>query len=251
VDKPLYHISAVSYLNTKPFLYGLYSSPLIEYLDIQLDPPAVCAEKLREGAADLALIPVGALVDLPEHYIISDYCIGAQGAVKTVGLFSQVPLENIETVMLDYQSRTSVALIQVLMKNHWKKQVQYIGASPGFTEQIKGNQAAVVIGDKTMDLLEKHPYVYDLSEVWEKYTDGLPFVFAVWVSKRPMDPLFVALFNKALEQGVNRISDLIKILPNTHPGFSIKHYLENNISYSFDDRKKEALSRFLHLIKKN
>lgn len=247
--KTLYRISAVSYLNTKPFLYGLYSSPLIEYLDISLAPPSTCAENLLEGVADLALIPVGALVDLPEYHIVSDYCIGAQGPVKTVCLFSQVPIESVEKVLLDYQSRTSVALIQVLMDNYWKKQVEYIAASPGFTEQITGNQAAVVIGDKTMDLLDRHPYIYDLSEIWEKYTEGLPFVFAVWVSKRPMDPLFVSLFNQALEQGVNRICDLIKILPHTHPGFSIKEYLENNISYSLDDRKKEALSRFLLLIK--
>jgi chorismate dehydratase len=216
-----------------------------------LAPPSTCAENLKEGTADLALIPVGALVDLPEYHIVSDYCIGAQGAVKTVCLFSQVPIESIEKVLLDYQSRTSVALIQVLMTHYWKKQVEYIPASSGFTDQITGNQAAVVIGDKTMDLLDKHPFIYDLSEVWERYTGGLPFVFAVWVSRRQMDPLFVSLFNQALEQGVNHISDLIKILPNTHPGFSIKEYLENNISYSLDNRKKEALARFLHLIKNN
>jgi chorismate dehydratase len=251
LQKPLYKVTAVSYLNTKPFLYGLYSSPLIEYLDIELNPPAVCAEKISSGKADIGLIPVGALLDLPSFEIISNYCIGAKGEVKTVCVFSEVPLEQIETLMLDYQSRTSVKLVQLLLNEHWKKSVILQHASPGYIEKIKGNTAGLVIGDKAIELLSKYKYTYDLSQEWYHYTGGLPFVFAVWVSIKPLEPLFESLFNKACKEGIERIPELTKIIPNPNTEFSLKKYLEENISYEFDEEKQASLNQFLTYIKSN
>jgi chorismate dehydratase len=251
LQKPLYKITAVSYLNTKPFLYGLYSSPLIEFLDIELNPPAVCAEKLISGKADIGLIPVGALHDLPSYEIISNYCIGAKGQVKTVCVFSEVPLDQIDTLLLDYQSKTSVKLVQLLLNEYWKKSLNLQHASPGYIEKIKGNTAGLVIGDKAIDLLPKYKYIYDLSLEWFKYTQGLPFVFAVWVSTKRLDPLFETLFNKACKDGIERIQELTKIIPNPNTEFNIRTYLEDNISYEFDDEKQASLKQFLTYIKSN
>src|ERR1043165_5988838 len=107
-------VSAVNYLNSKPFIFGLQNSDIINEIDLQLDIPSVCADKLEENKVDIGLVPVAILPELEEHHIISDYCIGADGEVSSVLLLSDVPLDEIKSIHLDYQSRTSVMLAQVL-----------------------------------------------------------------------------------------------------------------------------------------
>jgi chorismate dehydratase len=238
-------------LNTKPFLFGLFNSPIIDFVDIDLAHPSECARKIKDGVADIGLIPVASLLELEEYYLISDYCIGADGEVKTVCLFSDVPIDQIQKVYLDYESRTSVELVQILMKYHWKKQVIFESANPGFISEIKGRTAGLVIGDRAISLLEKYEHVYDLAAEWKQYSGGLPFVFAVWVSRKPLDPLLLKIFNAALASGVNRIGDLVKILPTPVENFDLIKYFREDISYDFDDRKKEALQLFLQKIKES
>ena len=112
-------VSAVSYLNSVPFIYGLKQSELIHNIDLQLDYPSICADKLINGNVNLALVPVAVIPKLKDSYIISDYCIGAVGAVDTVCLYSDVPITEIKSIGLDYQSLTSVALLKVLLKEYW------------------------------------------------------------------------------------------------------------------------------------
>src|SRR4051812_36736309 len=121
-------ISIVSYLNSKPFVYGIEHSDLLNEIDLQQDIPSVCAQKLIDGKVDIGLIPVAVLPLLKEKYIISDYCIGAVGKVASVMLYSDVPLDRISSVLLDYQSRTSVTLVKVLAKNFWKISPEWISA---------------------------------------------------------------------------------------------------------------------------
>ena len=109
-------ISAVSYLNTIPFIYGLKQSKLMKKIELYLDFPAVCADKLINGQVDLALVPVVVIPTLKDAHIVSDYCIGANGAVDTVCLYSDVPISEVESISLDYQSKTSVALLKILLK---------------------------------------------------------------------------------------------------------------------------------------
>ena len=88
------NVTAVSYLNTKPFLFGLISKNWDSNLNIKLDIPSACARKLSEGKADIGLIPVAALLDNPELKVISSYCIGSDGPVRTVAIFAdQLPLK--------------------------------------------------------------------------------------------------------------------------------------------------------------
>ena len=192
-------ISAVSYLNTIPFIHGLKQSELIKTIDLQLDYPSICADKLINGTVDLALVPVAVIPKLKEAYIISDYCIGANGAVDTVCLYSDVPIEEIESIALDYQSRTSVALLRVLLKEYWQYNPELKKANVGFEENIKGNHAALVIGDRAFALNTKHAYIYDLSVIWKEMT-GFPFVFAAWVANTKLPQDFIISFNKALEK---------------------------------------------------
>src|SRR5690606_16832675 len=95
-------ISAVSYTNTAPFMYGVHkSASLLNQVELSLDIPSLCAQKLIDNQVDIGLVPVAALLDIPNYEIISDYCIGSIGAVNSVYIFSKIPIDQIDTIRLD------------------------------------------------------------------------------------------------------------------------------------------------------
>ncbi len=244
----MYKISIVNYYNTTPFLYGLKHKPLQGNHVFEYDIPSVCAQKLQNKQVDIGLVPVAILPLLSEYHIISDYCIGANGAVDSVKLLAQKPLEELTHVLLDYQSRSSVTLIQVLNKHFWKKNIEFIPAKEGFEKQIGGATGAVMIGDRTFGLTsENYAYQYDLALEWKKYTN-LPFVFACWVSNTKIDQNFIDEFNASLAFGVNHIAEAVAEKPNNTKGFDAFDYLKNKISYTLDAEKKTALNKFLELL---
>ena len=114
-------ISAVRYANTYPFIYGLTESGFDKSAIIETDHPSVCAEKIISGRADLGLIPVGAMPEVKQPVVVSDYCIGADGKVRTVQMMSNSHLEDVTRIYLDYRSRTSVRLIKVIAGNFWNR----------------------------------------------------------------------------------------------------------------------------------
>lgn len=241
-------ISAVSYLNTMPFIYGLKKSKVIDDINLQLDYPAICAEKLISGEVDLALVPVVVIPNLKESHIISDYCIGANGAVETVCLYSDVPINEIESISLDYQSKTSVALLNILLHEHWQLKPVLKNSKIGFEQDIRGRNAALVIGDRAFDLNKKHQYIYDLSAIWKEIT-GLPFVFAVWVANKKLSQDFIAKFNRSLGMGLQNIDiALVKEGHNYPYCENPKDYLNNRISYMLDAKKLESMDLFLSKI---
>lgn len=235
-------ISAISYLNTKPFVYGLFKSGLDKEVSLSFDIPSVCAQKVISGEVDLGLIPVAKIPEVPNGRILSEYCIGTHGTVKTVSLYGNTPLEAWDTVYLDFHSRTSAALAQLLLRDYWRHEVQFKPAFPGFIEQIGGATGGLVIGDRTIGL--DFAYHYDLGEAWLSHT-GLPFVFAAWVSNKALPEAFVQRFEDALRLGLESIDQLLELIPAPHPSFSLRDYYERYISYTLDSPKREALARFL------
>ncbi len=242
-----YKLTAVSYLNTKPLLYGIFKSEIAKKIDLQLDMPSICAQKLKDGKADLGLVPVAIIPELETPHILSDFCIGTVGAVKTVCLYGERPIQEWTAVYLDYQSRTSVELTKLLLKDHWQLNPTLLPAQPGYEAKIGGPVGGLVIGDRTVGLDKKFPYVYDLGEAWMAHT-GLPFVFAAWVSNRPLEPDFIAELNAALLLGVAAIPELIYLIPSPQPGFDLQEYYTKYISYQLDNEKRRALSLFLSSI---
>jgi len=241
-------ISAVSYLNTIPFIYGIKQSKLINNIDLQLDYPAICAEKFINEEVDLALVPVIIIPYLKKANIISDYCIGSNGAVETVCLYSDVPINDVKSIVLDYQSKTSVELLKILLKEYWNLSPKFIKAEIGFENSIKHSNAALVIGDRAFNLNKKHPYIYDLSAIWKDMT-GLPFVFAVWVANKKLSDDFIREFNKSLETGLKNIDKALnEECYNYLYCENAKDYLNNKISYYLDDKKLEAMNFFLNKI---
>jgi chorismate dehydratase len=245
----LFKISAVSYLNTFPFVYGIQRSGVLKGYRLNLDIPSICAEKLKNGVVDVALIPVGALNDLTSYEFVTDFCIGAVNSVKTVLLLSHKPLAEIGEIGLDYDSRTSVQLVKVLAKHHWKINPSWKNLMPGQASQDHGVEAIVAIGDKTFDLVKKYPYCYDLAEEWIRFT-SLPFVFAAWVTTKKLSESLQTDLNRALKYGINHIKETLEFFKDKLPaGEDCLSYLENNISYSFDEPKREGLDLFLNYLK--
>lgn len=245
MSNPL-RISAVSYLNTKPFIYGLHQSRLSGQMTLSLDIPSECARKLRDGEADIALAPVAVIADMRQAHLASSYCIGATGAVKTVCVFSERPIEQVKRLYLDFHSRTSVQMVQLLCRHYWRAQPEFVAAQAGFEREIGGDTAALIIGDRAIGLEKKYAYVYDLGEIWRLWT-GLPFVFAAWISARPMPQDTLRALDEAFKTGIDAIPQLIQILPQI-PGFDLEDYYRRCISYELDAAKRQGMRFFLDQI---
>ncbi len=240
-------ISAISYLNTTPFVYGIKHSGYLDNYEMSFDVPSTCAEKLMHRQADIGIVPVAAINAIPDARIITDYCIGAEGPVRTVLLVSLSPLEDITRVYLDPDSRTSVMLCRVLERYHWKTSFEYYRLEPQLLQNLPPGSGAVIIGDKTFGIESVYPRIYDLSEEWVQMC-RLPFVFACWVSPGPLSPAAVDKFNKAVAYGVSHIDEVIESIdPAIFPGVNLRDYFYNNLSYRLDDRKRQGLSEFLRL----
>src|SRR5690606_7866050 len=119
-------ISVVSYANTLPFIQGIKNSSVMDLIELSSDYPSECARRVINNEVDMGIIPVAALTKLSEYHIIGDYCIGSDGAVNSVFIYSQKPIEEISTLLLDIQSRTSNGLARILLKHYWKKDVQIV-----------------------------------------------------------------------------------------------------------------------------
>lgn len=241
-DRPI-RVVAVNYVNTYPFLHGLDSDPVLrQSIDLRLEMPSACARLMLNGEAQLGLIPVAVIPQIKDAHIVSEFCIGADGRVDSVCLFSEVPLSEVTEVLLDYQSRTSVMLMRVLAERHFHIAPKWTNAGEGFIERIQGNTAGVVIGDRAFELLERFPIVIDLAGAWKQLT-GLPFVFACWVSNGPLPAELLERFNNALRFGVNHRQEAI-ISRVVSDQKAMLDYVNDRISYSFDERKRKALQLF-------
>lgn len=250
MNKEKIKISIVNYTNTLPFKWALKKSDLLTRIDLQEDIPSICAQKLKFKQVDLALVPVALLVELPHYYIKTNYCIGAFKKVESVKLYSDVPLNEIKSITLDYQSKSSITLTKVLSKFFWKIKPEFVDASPGFEKNTKNKNASVVIGDRTFELNGNYKYEYDLAEEWFMFT-GLPFVFAAWVSTEKLDEKFIQEFNAVLKHGVDFCLTAINESENKLSISKEKaiEYLTQRIDYKLDDGKRKAMNLFLNYIK--
>lgn len=239
-------VGAVSYLNTKPLIYGFEQGMMNDRIELRIDYPARIAALLQQDEIDVGLVPVAVIPHLKESHIITDYCIGAEGAVASVCLFSEVPLEEIKEVLLDYQSRTSVALAGILISDYWKIRPQLTAAREDFRDHIRGTTAGVVIGDRALEQRRHAAYVYDFGEAWKAYT-GLPFVFAAWISNKPLEEDFIRSFGEANQFGLNRIDEVVA--KNPYPVFDLKKYYTQHISYQLTDAKRAGLALFLEKLR--
>jgi chorismate dehydratase len=242
-------ISAVSYLNTLPFIYGIENSGFInasEYI-LSRDIPSLCAQKLETHEADLVLTPVAAIANMKNIKIETDFCIGAKRQVKSVLLVGQKPMNELTDIYLDNQSRTSVTLVKVLAEKFWKKEFQWLKANSGYEKKIKENIGGVIIGDRALLLYDSFKYKYDLACEWNDFT-GLPFVFACWASQNNISADFISRFNKALAWGIDHINEIKPDYPSLSNEY-IREYYINNIDYPLNSQKRESIELFFSHMK--
>jgi chorismate dehydratase len=206
--------------------------------------PAKIAQDLMDGNIDMGLVPVAITPLLKEAHFVSNYCIGAITDVASVCIFSQVPMDQIKKVYLDYQSRTSVQLARILLAQYWKKEVEFIKAEEGYIQSIEGTTAGVIIGDRALAARTSFNYIYDLATAWITHT-GRPFVFATWIANKPMPAEFMEAFDKANGYGLQHINEVIATIPQSEQVYDLQKYYTENISYDFDAAKKEGLKLFL------
>jgi len=237
----------VSYLNTKPLVYGFEKGMMIEELELVMDYPANIASMLIRDEIDIGLVPVAILPTLKEYHIISNYCIACDGEVASVCLFSEVPVNEIQIILLDYQSKTSVALLKILLKELWNINPKLVNSEQGYELSISGTTAGLVIGDRAFEQLNKSKYSYDLGQAWKELT-GLPFVFAVWVSNKLIDKQFIEKFNISNAFGITHIEEVIK--QSNFLTFDLKLYYTRYIKYIIDNKKQNGLNEFLSRIDK-
>lgn len=204
--------------------------------------PGIIADQLLNNQIDIGLVPVAIIPKLNKSYLITDYCIGTDGEVASVAIFSDIPLEEVETLLLDYQSRTSINLAKILLKEYWQLNIKLVNADDNYINEIKGTTAGVVIGDRALEQQKKSKYIYDLGAAWKAHT-GLPFVFAAWVANKKIDFDFIDAFNRANAYGVNHIEEVVESEVYKH--YDLRKYYTQNLSYQLTDDKKKGLDLFL------
>lgn len=232
----------MSYLNTKPLIYGFEQGKMSDQLELVIDYPANIASLLINDRIDVGLVPVAVLPFLKEHYVVCDYGIACDGEVASVCLFSDVPLPEIETVLLDYQSRTSVALLKILLNEHWNIAPELVAGESNYENSIAGTTAGLVIGDRALAQRVRSKHIYDLGLAWKEMT-GLPFVFAAWISNKKLPQSFIDDFNEANALGLAHLGEVI--LQNPNAIVDLKSYYTDFIKFRLTEDMFTAAKLFI------
>jgi chorismate dehydratase len=244
---PRVRLGAVGYLNARPLVYGLETSP---HFDLRFDVPSTCAELLHEGAIDLGLIPsieYNHPITRTEYSIVPDLAIASSGPVASVAIYSRRPIPDVRSLALDTSSRTSVALVRVLCKREFKISPRLEHRGPDLDEMLAACDAALIIGDNALmrdgnGSIEK----IDLGEVWMR-TTGLPFVYAFWAGRHGcLSPRDVELLQGARDRGLQHVNEIAHEYFSGLPERQAMgaRYLRDNIKYSLGAQERAGLELF-------
>jgi chorismate dehydratase len=242
-------VSVVKYLNTVPLIWGMLKGDQQGKYNLDFTTPAKCADDLRRRAAAVGIIPSIEYQRIDGLRILPGCSIASKGIVKSVLLLSKVPIEQINTVALDNSSRTSAALVRILLKKFYSRAVAAAPADPDPGKMLQQADAALLIGDPALTFDANGLFVYDLAAEWRKVT-GLPFVFAVWAGHEDMDlGRLCADFEASRNYGLGHLDDIAReYAPRL--GLSqeaVKVYLKENIDYSLDEENRKGLELFYRL----
>ena len=267
-------ISIVEYLNTAPLVWGFTDGPLADKYDLSFTVPSQCAEALRRGDADIAIIPsieyqrIDGLVALP------GMAIAAKREVRSLLVVSKRPIDMAKKISLDTSSRSTAALVRILAREHWGIEPEFVDAAPDAAEMLKIADAALVIGDPALrislkmealvgkapgsgDCCEGDPedmpvpgfetlFVYDMTHQWREMTNK-PAVLAIWAANgRIADERVAADFLASKKFGVERIreiSEAASIKLDMPPG-ALERYLTENINFDLDEENLAGLRLF-------
>lgn len=240
-------VGAVSYLNTKPLIWQF--EQLAPQAELMLDFPSRLADRLAAGSLDVALIPSIEFFGDPGYTIVSDACIACRGPVMSVKLFSREPLEHIRTLALDEGSRTSVALVQILLNERFGLRPQLEHLPLGKSTRDTTADAVLLIGDRAMHS-PGGPFaaVWDLGEQWRLWS-GLPFVFAMWVARAGADLQGLeSALSEARDRGLAQLDEIAaaEAAPLGLTERECVAYLRDNLYFYLGPNEQRGLELFYH-----
>lgn len=242
-------VSVVQYLNSVPLVWGMLKGEQQGRYNLQFTTPSACADTVRQGKADIGIIPSIEYPRLERGQILSGISIAAKGEVKSVLLLSKVPIEKIKSVAIDNSSRTSAALLRILMRKYYSRFITVTPSVPKPADMLKRADAALIIGDPALTYRDPVAHVYDLGAEWNNFT-GLPFVFALWVGREEAKPAhFRADFEASRDFGLAHVDDIAaEYAPKLNmPPEAVKSYLTTNVDYSLDEENRKGLRYFYKL----
>ncbi|MCB0834064.1 MAG: menaquinone biosynthesis protein [Bacteroidetes bacterium] len=249
-NNPQLKASAVEFLNTKPLIYGLESNRLPHRFDLTYDPPHVCAQKLERGEVDLGLIPsieYSRIKDRKRLCIVPDVGVVSNGDVTSVLLAFNKSIEKISRVAVDSNSRTSVALLKIILREKYNTEAEFVSLKADLNQMLRAADAALVIGDYALEVAPQVEGKLDLGDEWSDMTDGLPFVYSFWAGT-PEGCQFsdLSLLAESRNMGLAAVSEIADEYSKTHlhDASFYKKYLQENISYRLGESELEGLIEF-------
>ncbi|GAC1631989.1 MAG: menaquinone biosynthesis protein [Candidatus Acidiferrum sp.] len=271
-------ISVVQYLNTAPLVRGFTHGPLQGKYDLSFTVPSQCAEALRTGAADVAIIPAIEYQRIPNLAILPDLSIASKERVRSLLVISKGPIRFAKRIALDRSSRSTQALTKILSANRWNISPEFLEADPDVATMLSDSDAALVIGDPALRIalaaeakakpgrdgawicegstvgLPQFPqlHIYDVVREWWQMTER-PAVLAVWAARKEIVTESLAgEFLDSLHFGLKNIDTICKEASGEMhlPEKELKLYLKTNIDYSLDDEnRKGLLAYYSHAVK--
>jgi len=256
-------ISVVEYLNTVPLVWGFTQGPLAGKYDLSFTVPSLCAEELRSGQADVAVIPAIEYQRMDDVVVLPGMCIAARDEVRSILVIAKKPIEQARRVALDRSSRSSAALVKLLCAGRWKIAPEFVETAPNVGAMLADADAALVIGDPALRLAlraEEGPrellvqgyetlFLYDVAHEWKEMT-GKPCVLAMWVARREAArPEVVADFLASREYGLARIAEIAAkaAVELELPAQELEKYLRENIQFSLDEENRLGLELYFRL----
>jgi chorismate dehydratase len=265
-------ISIVQYLNTAPLVWGFTNGPLRGKYDLSFTVPSQCAEELRTGKADVAIIPAIEYQRINDLVILPDMAIASKKQVRSLLIIAKKLIEQVKRFALDCSSRSTQTLTRILCAEKWKIGPQFFEAPPDLNAMLEQADAALLIGDPTLRIavgMEKNSwpgaegqtlcqaatlgitsaemlYVYDVVGEWRSMT-GLPAVLAVWAAKRDVATSEVTTdFLASRDFGLSRIPEICFDASRELelPERTLESYLRHNIDFSLDEENRRGLELY-------
>jgi chorismate dehydratase len=264
----------VQYLNTAPLVWGFTNGPLAGKYDLSFTVPSQCAEALRTGTADVAIIPAIEYQRIPGLVVLPDLAIASQNRVRSLLTISKKPIEQVRSIALDRSSRSTQALTRILAEEHWKIVPEFFEAEPDLRAMLDRADAAMLIGDPALRIsvaVEKKStvgaegravcqaatlgitsgeifHIYDVVGEWRKFS-SLPAVMAVWAARpEVITSEVLSDFAASRAFGMAQIASIsLEAARELElPQQALESYLRHNIDFSLGEENRRGLERYFH-----
>ncbi|HKF24880.1 MAG TPA: menaquinone biosynthesis protein [Candidatus Acidoferrum sp.] len=265
-------ISVVQYLNTAPLVRGFTHGRLKGKYDLSFTVPSQCAEALRSGAVDVAIIPAIEYQRIPDLVVLPDLAIASKERVRSLLIVSTMPIREVRRLALDQSSRSTQALTRILCEERWNITPQFSEATPDVARMLETSDAALIIGDPALRIAieaercinpgadgewvctgaqvglgqASRLHVYDVVHEWWQLTER-PAVLAVWAARpEAATPELVADFSASLAFGLAHLAEICAEGARELglPDKELSLYLRTNIDYSLDAENRKGLEEF-------